>query len=69
MKEENIKEVKEEVKVEGKEEVKQDVKLREIIIKTDGNNIQIEKAEVGGKIELIGVLQNVINYINQLQQK
>ena len=37
--------------------------FRQIIIETDGDNIHISKAEVSGKIELIGVLQNVIAFI------
>ena len=40
-------------------------KMRQIIIETDGNNIHLVKAEVTGKIELIGVLQNLIAFINQ----
>jgi len=40
--------------------------FRQIIIETDGNDIHLVKAEVGGKIELIGVLQNLITFlINQ----
>ena len=39
--------------------------MRQIIIETDGTNIQLVKAEVSGKIELIGVLQSLIGFINQ----
>jgi len=60
-----IKEVKEE-KVEIKKEEKGETpKMREIIIHTDGNDIQLVKAETYGKIELVGVLQNLIGYLNQ----
>ena len=38
-------------------------KLRQIIIETDGDNINLVKAEVHGKIELIGILRNLIEYI------
>ena len=43
-------------------------KMREILITTDGNNIKIEKAEVGGNIELIAILQSVINHLNKPQK-
>jgi len=39
-------------------------KLRQIIIETDGNDIKIAKAEVNGKIELVGILRTVIEFIN-----
>lgn len=39
--------------------------MRQIIIETDGNNINITKADVNGKIELVGILQTVIAFINQ----
>lgn len=42
--------------------------LRQIIIETDGNDIKILKAEVSGKIELIAILQNVINYLNSTKK-
>jgi hypothetical protein len=49
-----------------KEEKKEEApKMRQIIIETDGNNINLIKAEVSGKIELIGVLQGLIGYLNQ----
>jgi len=50
--------------IEEKQE-KPATQMRQIIIETDGNNIQIIKAEVGGRIELIGVLQSLITYLNQ----
>lgn len=36
--------------------------MREIIIKTDGNIIRLEKAEVAGMIELKAILQSLIGY-------
>jgi len=67
MKEKNKKEVettpKEEVTKEDNKDTK--VKMREIIIITDGNSIEIKKAEVSGKIELVGILQNLINFVNK----
>ena len=39
--------------------------LRQIVIETDGTDIHLLKAEVGGKIELIGILQTLISYLNQ----
>lgn len=35
--------------------------MRKIVIRTDGNNIVLEVAEVSGNIELVGALQSVIN--------
>lgn len=40
-------------------------KMRQIVIETDGNNINLVKAEVGGRIELVGILQGLIGYLNQ----
>ena len=45
--------------------VPQGPKMRQIIIETDGNSIKVVKAEVGGSIELTGILQNLINFINK----
>ena len=42
--------------------------MRQIIIETDGNNINLLKAEVSGKIELIGILQGLIGFLNQPQK-
>jgi hypothetical protein len=39
--------------------------MRQVIIETDGNSISLVKAEVSGKIELVGILQNLIAFINQ----
>ena len=39
--------------------------MRQIIIETDGNNIHVIKAEVSGRIEFTGILQNLITYLNQ----
>jgi len=51
----------EEVKKEG--EVKP--KTRQIVIETDGNNVNLVSAEVSGKIELVGVLQALIGFLNK----
>ena len=40
-------------------------KMRQILIETDGNSINLIKAEVSGKIELVGILQNLIAFVNQ----
>ena len=40
-------------------------KMRQIVIETDGNSINLIKAEVSGKIELVGILQNLIAFVNQ----
>jgi len=39
--------------------------LRQIVIETDGNNINIVKAEVSGSIELVGIFQNLIAFVNK----
>ncbi len=39
--------------------------LREIVIKTDGDNIFLSKADVSGRIELVGVLQTLLQYLSQ----
>ena len=50
-------------KIEEKVEKKE--KMRQIIIETDGDKIGLVKAEVSGRIELVGVLENLISYLNQ----
>lgn len=50
--------------IEDKVEKKvEELKTRQIVIETDGNNINLIKAEVSGQIELIAILQNIIAYI------
>ena len=39
-------------------------KMRQIIIETDGNNINITKAEVAGNLELIAILSSILNKLN-----
>jgi len=61
--EKEIKNIKqEEVKPEVKTEEKP--KMRQIIIETDGNSINIVKAEVAGNLELTAILSTIINKIN-----
>jgi hypothetical protein len=45
--------------------IKETPKTRQIIIETDGNSINIIKAEVSGTIELTGILRNLIEFINK----
>ena len=40
-------------------------KMRQIIIETDGSSIHLVSADVAGKIELIGILQGLIGFLNQ----
>lgn len=42
-------------------------KMREIIILTDGTNIQLAKAEVAGNIELIGILKTILQKIDKTE--
>jgi len=44
----------------GDEWKKEEKKPRQILIETDGNNIELVKAEVGGSIELIAILNSII---------
>jgi hypothetical protein len=64
MNETNIKEAEiVEEKVEETKEAKT-APLRQIIIETDGDKINLIKAEVSGRIELLGILQTLVSYIN-----
>lgn len=38
-------------------------KMRQIIIETDGTNINIVKADVAGNLELIAILQSCLGYV------
>ena len=55
----------EEVKVvdETKKEPEVKPKMRQIVIETDGNNVNLVSAEVSGKIELVAILQNLANFL------
>lgn len=49
---------------EQKKEVKQEeVKVRQIIIETDGNSLNIVKNETAGTLELVSILQSLLSYI------
>ena len=39
-------------------------KMRQIIIETDGTNINIAKADVAGNLELIAILGSILNKLN-----
>ena len=53
-----------EKKVEEAKEETKEIKKRQIIIETDGNSIQLIKSEVAGSIELKGILQMLIEALN-----
>lgn len=61
------------MKEEQKEEIKNEESLknpiRQIIIETDGNNVNLVKAEVNGSIELIAILQKLIVFFNNSKQQ
>ena len=42
-------------------------KPRQIIIETDGNYIELTKAEVAGNLELIAILSSLLNKLNNQQ--
>lgn len=43
--------------------------MRQIIIETDGNNINLVKADVAGSLELVAVLEGVINHVKKGSHK
>ena len=58
-------------KVEAKEATvaPQAPAMRQIIIETDGDKINLVKAEVSGRIEIIGILQGLISFLNTPKQQ
>lgn len=46
------------------EEIPDIKNMREIVIKTDGSNIHLEKAEVSGSLELGAVLTSILEALN-----
>ncbi len=49
-----------------KEEKKQEeVKMRQIIIETDGTKINLVKADVAGKLELVAILNILLSDMNK----
>ena len=51
--------------MEKKEKKQEEVKMRQIIIETDGSKINLVKAEVAGKLELIAILNVLLNDLNK----
>lgn len=52
--------------MENKKEPKQEEqKMREIIIETDGNVINLKKSEVAGTLELSAILTAILNNLNK----
>jgi len=49
----------------AEEQKKEEIKpMRQIIIETDGNKVHLVSADVSGKIELVGILKALIDFIN-----
>lgn len=44
-------------------------KMRKIVIETDGNSISLVSAEVSGKIELMAILQSLLGYLHENNNK
>jgi hypothetical protein len=40
-------------------------KMRQVVIETDGNNINISKNETAGVFELVAILQTILNKLIQ----
>lgn len=57
---------KETPKGEGKiNEQPQAPRMRQVIIETDGNNINVSKNETAGVLELAALLQTILGRLNQ----
>ena len=50
------------------EQKSQQLKMRQIIIATDGNNIKLIKNETAGNLELMAVLSAILNKLQQAQR-
>lgn len=52
---------------EEKKEIKKEEerKMRKIMIETDGNMINIVKAEVAGNLELVAILESILNQLKK----
>lgn len=55
----------EEKKQEEQKPQQEKPKMRQIVIETDGNSINIVKAEVAGNLELQAILSNILNNLNK----
>jgi len=42
--------------------------MRRIVIETDGDKINLVTAEVSGRIELVGILQGLVSFLNSPKQ-
>lgn len=40
-------------------------KMRQIVIETDGNNVNLVSAEVSGSIELVAILRNLADFLTK----
>ncbi len=58
---------KQEVKNED-EQPQEKKAMRQIILETDGNNINIVKTEVAGNLELVAILSSVLNKLQNQQR-
>lgn len=57
--------MKNEEKNEDKKQVKEEApKKRQIIIETNGSDIDIVKAEIAGSLELTAILESILRKIN-----
>lgn len=56
-------------KEEKKDEPKEEIKMRQIVVETDGNIIKIVKADVAGLLELRAILTSLIGYCDNQPKK
>lgn len=61
----STKAVKDEITKDTDKKEAEKPKMRQIVIETDGNNVNLIKAEVSGKIELIAIFQGIVDRLNQ----
>ena len=52
---------------EPKKEEKVIKPTRQILIETDGDSINLVKAEVGGRLELVAILESLLRYLTTQQ--
>lgn len=62
------KQIKKAVNEKAAEKESQKVKMRQIIIETDGTNINVVKNQTVGKLELVAILQSVIGFLQRPNQ-
>lgn len=50
--------------MESQEQQPQEIKMRKMIIETDGNNLKIDRKEIPSNFELKGMLESILKQIS-----